>query len=440
MPVQRVPGPVKCHVIRQAYRQICFWHRHHAAIRAMDHRDRTSPIPLPRDPPVAQAELLHALTPTGFLGVGDRDINRFLPRSLIEPGKMVHPTDLLGLRWHERLIANRRVIIQCKERVRHRQFVLPAKIQIALVMRRTGKDRACPVVHQNEVRDPDGQLPVRIQRVFHADARVEALLVSLLQIRLRGPHGPALGTERGNLRIVPLQRLGQWVIRRDPDKARAHQRIGPGRVYIYRCILCGRIDGLKPEFQSTRLADPVGLHQSDLLGPVLQLADRLQQIIRHVRDLEDPLHTLLSFDRSPRSPALAVNHLLVCQYGLIDRIPVHDGSAARNKAAIQHIQEQRLLLRVVFRITGRELAGPIQAQAHLLQIRTHCVDIGIGPLARMYLALHGRVFRRHPERIPAHRVQNIEAAGPFVPGNDISHGVVSDMPHMDPAGRVREHL
>src|SRR4051812_10133850 len=61
MMVERVTGLVEAHILRQHHRQILVRHRHHAASFAVDHWDRAAPIALPRDAPVAQAEIHLAL-------------------------------------------------------------------------------------------------------------------------------------------------------------------------------------------------------------------------------------------------------------------------------------------------------------------------------------------------------------------------------------------
>src|SRR5205085_12170735 len=52
---QRIARLVEADIVRQGHRQRAFRHRNDAAIRAVDHRNGTTPIALPRDPPVAQA-------------------------------------------------------------------------------------------------------------------------------------------------------------------------------------------------------------------------------------------------------------------------------------------------------------------------------------------------------------------------------------------------
>ena len=53
--------------------------------------------------------------------------------------------------------------------------------------------------------------------------------------------------------------------------------------------------------------------------------------------------------------------------------------------------------------------------------------------------MHCRVFSRKPESIPSHGLQNIEPAHPVMTGNYIANGIVSDMPHVQLARRIRQH-
>ena len=61
MAVERIARFVEGDVIGQLHRQVFHRHRHDAALLAMDDRDRAAPIALPRDAPVAQAEIDLAL-------------------------------------------------------------------------------------------------------------------------------------------------------------------------------------------------------------------------------------------------------------------------------------------------------------------------------------------------------------------------------------------
>ena len=53
---------------------------------------------------------------------------------------------------------------------------------------------------------------------------------------------------------------------------------------------------------------------------------------------------------------------------------------------------------------------------------------------------HRRVFRGQAERVPSHRVQNIEALGTTIARDQVTHRVVPHVPDMQLAGRVWEHF
>src|SRR5262249_47269444 len=52
----------------------------------------------------------------------------------------------------------------------------------------------------------------------------------------------------------------------------------------------------------------------------------------------------------------------------------------------------------------------------------------------------GGVLGRQAERVPAHRVEHVEAKRPPMAGDDVAQRVVADMPHVDAPRRVGEHL
>ena len=57
----------------------------------------------------------------------------------------------------------------------------------------------------------------------------------------------------------------------------------------------------------------------------------------------------------------------------------------------------------------------------------------------MHLVLNGRVLGRKSERIPPKRMDDVEAAQPLHPGDDVADHVVADVPDVRVAGRIREH-
>ncbi len=234
------------------------------------------------------------------------------------------------------------------------------------------------------------------------------------------------------------------MIGRDAEEARAVERVGPRRVDRQAAERFGQALARQGEAhpQALGLADPVALHLLDVLGPAVEptVVQRREQVLRLVRDLEEPLRQHAPLDRRARPPALAVDHLLVGEHGVVDRVPVHLGLLTLDEAAGEEVEEQLLLVAVVVGAAGRELSGPVDGQAHAPQLTLHHLDVGLGPRAGMLARLHGRVLRRQAEGVPAHRVQDVVALRLARAGDDVAHGVVAHVADMDLPRRVGEHL
>jgi hypothetical protein len=95
---------------------------------------------------------------------------------------------------------------------------------------------------------------------------------------------------------------------------------------------------------------------------------------------------------------------------------------------------------VVPGVAGRDLAGPVEREAHRLELLAHLLDVGVGPGRRVDALLHGRVLGRQAEGVPAHRVEDVEALRPLRAGQHVAHRVVADVPHVDAPRGVGEHL
>ena len=108
------------------------------------------------------------------------------------------------------------------------------------------------------------------------------------------------------------------------EEARAEQRVGPRGEHLDDVLAFGRVlRHLEADQQSLRAADPVRLHQAHLLRPAVERLKRVEQVLRVVGDLEHPLRLLALLDERARAPASAVDHLLIGEHRLVDRIPIH---------------------------------------------------------------------------------------------------------------------
>src|ERR1700761_7691803 len=304
------------------------------------------------------------------------------------------------------------------------------------------EDGAGAIFHQHEVRDIDRQGPARVERVHGADAGIKTLLLRGVDDLLRGADAFDLGDELGEFWILRSGGLRQRMVSRDRHEFSAEQRVRARREDSQFILAGGR--GLRVQRETNQqafgAADPVALHQPHLVGPAVQPVQRFQELLRVLRDLEDPLVHFLLLDGRARAPAAAVDHLLVGKHGHVDRIPVHLALLALGQPRLQEVEEHLLLMLVVGGVAGRELAGPVERQADRAQLLLHRGDVVVGPGLRRHLALDRGVLRRQAERIPAHRMQHVVAARAHVARQHVAERVVADMADMDAPGRVGEHL
>src|SRR5205823_6082873 len=186
-------------------------------------------------------------------------------------------------------------------------------------------------------------------------------------------------------------------------------------------------------------ADPVRLHHAHALGPVAEGIERLEQLLRVARDRQVVHGDLALLHRRPGTPAAAVDHLLVGEHGLIDRIPVHDTGLAVGDAPLEHAQEQPLVPAVIVRVAGGELAAPVDGEAEGLELCAHVGDVLAGPARRWHAVADRRVLGRQAERIPAHGLQHVVSLHAQVARQHVADGVVAHVAHVQAPGRVRQH-
>ena len=208
--VERVARLVEGRVIRQRHRQVGVRHRHHIARRTMDDGNRAAPIALPRNAPVAQAEIDLALADRRiaaqfvFQPLCDLVLG-LLDGHAVEEARIDHAavTVIGGVGDDERL----RILALGAHDRRVAEIVLVDEVEVALVVRGAAEDRAGAVFHQHEVGDIDRQLPARIERMHRADAGVKTLLFRGVDDLLRGADlldvGDELRQASGSSRLLP---------------------------------------------------------------------------------------------------------------------------------------------------------------------------------------------------------------------------------------------
>ena len=170
--------------------------------------------------------------------------------------------------------------------------------------------------------------------------------------------------------------------------------------------------------------------------------------------------------------ALAVDHFFVREHSTEGLAPVHRHFGEVRQAVridevlfVGHVRGNRQLadrpallqLRVVpgvvnleedplgpaevVRVGGVDFALPIVAEAERFDLPAEVVDIVLGVHARVFAGGDGVLLRGQTERVPAHRVQHVEAAHTLEARENIRGGVALRMADVQSAATgVREHV
>ena len=231
---------------------------------------------------------------------------------------------------------------------------------------------------------------------------------------------------------------GQGVFRGHHAEGHTHDRIGAGGVDPQFAILpLQRIREGKAHAMA--LADPIGLHGTNLFGPAIERVEFCQKFLGIGGNAHEPLGDFLPDHGGVATPAAALDDLLVGQDRMVVGAPIDGRGLLVNQVLFQELQEEPLLPAIIFRRAGRQLALPVIAKAQLLELTLHVSDVFVGPVRRMNALAHGGVFGRKPKSIPAHGLKHVFSQHPLVTRHDIPDGVVSDMAHVQSATRIGEH-
>ena len=179
---------------RQHHRQLLLRHRHHAALRAVDHRDRRAPVALPRDAPVLDAvrDGAPCRSPSRSAYAVIRRARLFARRGRDHsPEFSTMPYSVNGS-----FMPAPRASSPSTGRITGRigDAVLAAEFEIALVVRRHRHDGARAVAHQHEVADPDRHL-LAAERIDGVVPGEEAFLLDIARVAVgaRVHHGLGAG-------------------------------------------------------------------------------------------------------------------------------------------------------------------------------------------------------------------------------------------------------
>ena len=305
-------------------------------------------------------------------------------------------------------------------------------------MGRHGHDRAGAVLHQHVVGDPDGDR-LAVDGIDHAAAGEDAGLLLLLGPLDLGQRGRAPHVvDDGRLVLGAAGQLDrQRMLGRQHEERRPEQRVrarGEHR-QLDRGSCSTRKTTSAPSLRPIQLRCMVTTRSGQFT-----VSRSSSSRCGVVRDLEEPLLQVLRLDQAAAPLAVAVDHLLVGQHRLVDGAPLDGRLAAVGQPGLEQPQEDPLRPLVVLGLARRDLARPVDRPAHPLHLLADRRDVLPRGDGRVLAALDRRVLGRQAERVVAHRMHHAPAVAAADQRDDVAHRVVLDVPHVQLAGRVRQHL
>src|SRR6478736_10027328 len=210
-------------------------------------------------------------------------------------------------------------------------------------------------------------------------------------------------------------------------------------------------------------ANPVALEQFDSLGPI-QFVESVKQSLRKSSDTQHPLPHRPSYNRETADLAFAIYNFFVGQdcaeFGtpvdwdicdVSEANAVWIGSAIggnrlgpiclRIEPGVVDLQENPLRPFVVTRVSRVNFPLPIIGKTDPLQLALELRHVFTGGDRRMLTGFDRVLLRGQTKRVPAHRVQDVEAAQAFIASNDVSCRVAFRMTNVQPGpARVRKHI
>ena len=422
-------------LLRQHHGKLVDGYRHDAVDLAVHDWNRAAPVALPRYEPVAQAVLDRAHAEALLLQPRDDPVETRQAVEAVELAAVHHQA-----RSDVRLVQVVVLAAWRSDDLADRQAELLSECEVALVVRRYGHDRAGAVCHEHVIGDPDRDL-LAVDRVDREAAGGDAGLLTLGRQTVDLGFLARLLDVVAHARAIIVRRhlLDQRMLRRQHHERRAEQGVRSRRedADCFAFVAGHR----KIDFCALAAPDPVGLHQAHLVRPLVEQLQIVQQTLGIVGDLEEPLLEVALFDLHVRvAPATAIDDLFVGEHGFVHRAPVHRRHRAIREPALVEEQKEPLRPPVVIRHARGDLAIPVVQDPQHLQLARGLGDVVQRPGLRMQASpLDRGVLSRQAERVPAERMQHLEALHALHACEDVAHDVVASVADGEVARRVRVH-
>src|ERR1700722_1846787 len=125
-------------------------------LRAINDGNRSAPVPLAGDAPIAQAEDDFAAPKTLFLGESRHFDDGFAGREAVERARIDQLAVLVLVEGGGHFFFDERFAPAGLDDNAYRKAIFPAELEVALVVRGHGHDGSRAVFQEHEIADPDG--------------------------------------------------------------------------------------------------------------------------------------------------------------------------------------------------------------------------------------------------------------------------------------------
>ena len=384
-----------------------------------EEREGLAPVALTREEPVAQLEVYGELT----LALGLEFSGNLLLG--LSGGEAIEST-----RVHHRAVFGPRLLVDVDRflganDLDNRQLEFLGEFPVAFVVRRHGHDRTRSVGDEHVVGGPDRDLGA-VDGVYGVGAGEHA---SLLLGREVGALEVGLVADRGDIAFdrILLGGGGEFaderVLGRDDHVGCAVKGVRTRREDGQRVGMAIQFEG---DFGALGFADPVLLEALGGIGPV-DVVEAFDELVGVGGDAQDPLADGATFDRVAAAVGTRafgrVKHFFVGEHRAEGRAEPDGLLGDVGETVAEELEEDPLRPAEVVLVGSRKLAVPVDGEAEHLELAAEVVDVALGLDGRVFARGNRMLLGGEAESVPAHWVEDVEAVGLLVAGEDVRSGV-----------------
>ena len=391
--------------IWEGQRKLLLRNDHGTTVRAVNERNRLTPVALTVERPVLHL-ILYTLVTDATLG---EDLEHLVDGILLV-GEAIEEAGV-----HHLTVAGVGLLrdIATLDDLDDLNTELLCEVVVTLIVCRYGHDRAGAVAHHDIVGDEDRDLLTgdRVDRRQTLDAYTSLLLHELCTLELRLLRCLVTVVHDGvpvrNLILVLIERR---MLRSDDHEGDAIEGITTGGIDLELVIdgLSCLISELEVHERTGAAADPGHLLLLDGLR-IIDIIESLQETVRVLCDAEIPYILRKLYDIAVADVALAALGILVRKNDLAVRAVVDEGLRTEYEIMLIELLKDPLGPLVVILMRGRDLTAPVEGEADLLHLILEVLDVLLRDDMRVGVGLDGIVLCRQSEGVEAHREEDVVA-------------------------------